>query len=657
MTDTPTPPPPLLRRPGVRAGLFAILATAALATPVLLGVGLNSGSFGRAPQGSGHLYSVVLADSPDAIASDAVAQMQAIAQASASSMQQAGAQAVAEYEATGSEAAKAIADTQSQGDQQVGTVSKTPSTLQQPPEGTDVADVQPSADASNVPAYATPSPRYDSNSGTFDAGAASFTVTPYGGSDAQIKARVGLNIPQTGIAGIDSTGSSIVDLYIMVKGGGQDTGDSAAGTADDTTGGIGTDNTVTIFDGSFGTVTTTGENTTYQAAPDFDGAEAARVHAVGLLGKADATLTSLLSGVKASIAVEANLTAAVQAEIDATLEAEAAAEAALDAEADARVNATFAASAQAEAQAHAAAQRHVELVEEAHLAASQKVHAEAQQQVELVTGAAAQAQEQLRQQAAAAIQAGTQAAAQIHAAAEAAAQAIARSPGVNNTDAGARASAIMSAAAAAEAAAQAKANATASALLTQAAAVGAQVDVKVKALLTMEANAEAALDAKAKVAASLTLRAEAYTVAKIRVNAQAQAQAHLHAAAAAKAKMEVAAKAHIRAVIKAALGVNAAAKVSFDGSKTLGNQVDEHTYVETSRDIEYMANVTRDARESHNPYYQKDIDTYEKAARDLDVEKTNVLSIMADIEPAISEGLTLVAGAQHDLELLGQQYL
>ncbi|MCA1812043.1 MAG: hypothetical protein LC623_08550 [Halobacteriales archaeon] len=647
MTDHPTPPPPRASRPRVRTGTLATLAVlcaAGLAAPAFLGLSSTGGGHASAAAPRSGRLLVPFADSPETIASEAVAQMQAIAQGSANEMQQAGAAAVAEYEAAGSSATQALAASQTEGVQKVASVNNPPSALQQPPPGDDLANVTPSPQASSVPGYSVQA--NDDHSGGFAVGPASFSVTPYQGSDSQVKARLALNLPVTGNQGIDAAALALVNVYVTLKGD--------AWSASNTTGD--NDITATWDDSTFGTVTATGEGATWQAAPDEKGAGDAAAHAAGLLTKANATLSTVLSGVRANVALEANLTAMVEAEITATLEAQEQAEAAVDAEAQARVDATFAASAQAEAQAHAAAGHHLEVVQQAQLAASQKLHAEATQQVELVTAAAAQAQESLRQQAAAALEAGSQAATQIHAAAEAAVQAIAHAPGVNNTDAGARAQAILAAAAAAEAAAQAKANGTAKALLAQAASVGAQVDVKVKAILTLEANAAAALDAKAKVAAQATLRAEAYTVAKIRVNAQAQAQAHLRAAAAAKFKLESAAKAHIRVVVKAALGVSAATKVSFDGSKPLGEAVYQHTDTHTTNDISYVREVATDYKESHRLDNRTSFERWNNVANQLDLQKDAVLDTYLLIEEQVQKNVDLFLGTQHDLQALGQQY-
>ncbi|MEK6974828.1 MAG: hypothetical protein AABY18_00635 [Candidatus Thermoplasmatota archaeon] len=628
-----TRPPlrPLLASPRTRYGMafVALVAAAAIAGPSIL----QSYGNGSAGTQSDPLLTSSFQASADAITQAAVADMQAIALASAEAMAEAGAASEAEYAAVADEASRSIVQASAVAEEEVAHASAARAGLLTAPAGYEEGD--------NVTASETEVGEYDTP--TFEAEPShrvDHDTKPYEGTDSEVKARVALNVPVTGVGPLDAAGMALVELYVIGK--------QQAHSNEDTN---------ILWESDAGTIESDGENATYSALPDDDGAAAAAEHAANLLGSANATFGSLLSGVHANVEVQAGLLAAVEAEINATLAAEAEAEAAIDATVQQSADATLAASAQAEVEAHAAAERKLELVETARLEARRQVSLQAQQQVEVVSDAAIRSQQQLEQQAQAATAAGAQAAAQIRAAAQAAANAVATLPGINQTEAGARAQAILTASAQAEAQAWAKANTTAKALLKQSSMVAGQADLRIKAMLSAQAKAEAAIDAKAELAVRATLRAEAYTVAKVRADAAAKLQTNLRAAGAAKFKAHAAAESHIRVVIKAGFGLTAAAKVSFDGSRQMGDQVGTHADVQATRDIDYVREVQRDWEGSRSVEAAKQAEHWEAVGDDLDLQKTVVLGTAYEIDQEVERGLDLVLLTRGGLTALGQEYL
>lgn len=632
MTGSPARPPSASRRARIGLAAVSILAVAALVAPALY--------FAAAPSHAVDVQSDPMLEgsvrsSADAITEAAVAEMQAIADATGHAMAEAGSAGQAEYAAIAEEASRSAAQANGDAEQQVEQASAAHAGLMSAPAGYEEgSDITPSPSSGDVDAYPAPEFTAEPTYGV------EHEAKPYEGSDAEVKARVALNVPVTGVGPLDAAALAVVELYVTGK---QQTRSN--------------DNTSFVWDSDAGTVASDGENTTYRAAPDDAGAASAADHAARLLASANATVGSLLSGVQANIEVQAGLVAAVEAEINATLLAVATSEASIDATLEQSLNASLAASAEAEAEAHAAAERKLELVQSARLEARRQVQQQAEQQVDVVADAATRLEQQLRQQAQAASAAGAETAAQIHAAAQAAAAAVAALPGINQTDADARAQAILAAAAQAEAQAWAKGNATASALLKQSALVAGQADLRIKAIVAAQAQAEAAIDAKAEVAARATLRAEAYTVAKVRADAEARMQANMRAAAAAKFKVHAAAEGHIRVVIKAALGVTAAAKVSFDGSRQMGDQVGTHADVQATRDIDYVRDVQRDWEGSPALEAQQKADHWKAVGDDLDVQKTAVLATAYEIDQEVERGLDILLVTRGDLIALGQQYV
>jgi hypothetical protein len=616
---------------GTWLGIAAILAAVALALPVFLGSSLSSvGRAGTANDGR----SVGARQSPEEIVASAIEEMDAIASASGDAMAEAGAMAAAEYDMTTQAAAQATAQAAATAEMAVEAAGEVGGALEAPPSTYTGGNVTPPPGSGQVPTYPTP---------TFEGEvrrSGEPTVTPYQGTDSEVKARAALNIPVTGIGPIDAAGAAVVHLYIDLKNNVQATGNDTIGWDDST----------------FGTVWYKDSELSYSAAPDDQGAQAAADHARKVMAAAEATFESLLSGVNVTVEAQAELLAEVEAEIDATMEAQEKAEAAIETELEARIKATLEAEAQASAEARAQAERRIEVIQSARAQAKQAVHQKAEQQVEVVTSAAVAAAESLRQQAGAAASAGNEAAARIEAEAQRAVAALVAASGPG-ASAGAQAQAIMKAAAEASAKARTKANATAQALLEQSASVMAQADVKVKLILSAEAKASAAIDAAAEVAVKATLRAEAYTQARIKAAAKAAVEAHVKAAAKAKAKSEAAAKAHIRAVIRAAVGINAAAAVSVNGARGMGDLVEAKHDAAVTRDIEYVRQVESDYRAK-----PPELDTQQRAehwktvAEDLELEKSLVTDVKEDLDFEVDRSLQLIGQTGHELWLLGQRY-
>ncbi len=581
------------------------------------------------------------------IVDDAILEMEAIANQSASAWAglAAEASALAEAEANGTAqaASEAVARASAEAAGAVASAGDVNQTLGAAPEDYVGGDVE--ADTPAVEDYETP--EYTAETDYDVGGAGSFNGTP-----SSVGIRGGLNLPVTGVEGLDAAFGVLAEAYVEVRGT-----VVASVEENETSGFLWNDDDLGTAGVSPSNAFNEGEAVSYSAAPDEEGAAEAWAHANATLEAAGSALATTMSGVNVTIEVQSTLAAEVQAEIEQSLEAAAEAEANITAEADARVEATFAASAEAEAELHAQAEQQIEVIRSVQLQASKQVQAEAQKEAALILDQGAAASQQLEAQAGAVLEQAAQASAAIRANLEAALELLAAAEETSGTSTSAQAQALARAATAAEARVWAQANAQADALVSQASAATARAQLQANAVIQASANAQAAVDAKAEVAVRAVLRAEAYAVAKVHAEAQATAKAHIAAAASALFKVRAEADAHIRLVLSAAVQANAAAKITLDGGREVGDNVGYDTDVEVQRDIDFIREVEADYARQQQLDTEHREEHWHDVANELTADKDLTLITAYELITDVDYGYWIVAQTAKDLELLEHQYL
>ncbi len=593
---------------------------------------------------SDHASSDGLYSDPDTEIARAIAEMNAIAEAAAQGMAQAGAAAEADFNASAQLAADAVAQAGAEGEAAIDSAANSTGVLESPP-----GDYDGNVSGGSAPGSDISAPEPDSSADVDYQVPGS--VEEWEENNSSVRARLALGVPLTGNGAIDTKLFALVDAYVSIKGNISLLGSQTSNA----TGGGG----VVWNDDDFGTFTGSGEGVTHEAAPDYRRADEAYAHGEALLSKGYAGASSLWSGVNVTVEGQIALEQAVRAELKAVAEAEAAAEASIQAQLEARQRATFNASAQAQLEAHAEAERKISLAQEAHVAAKKQVNAQAEAQVEAVYNKSAEAAEKLDAQAALALEQAEAVSAQIWASANATLKVLAEIEARTGTDTSAQASAVMAAAAQAEAAARARAEATAQVLVSQAAMVRAAADVRAAAVLKAAADFSASIDAKLSFAMQMTLRAEAYTVAKIQARAQVTVEAHQQAALAATFRVQAAAKGQAHIIIEAALKANAAAKINLDGSRDVTQMMRTDVHGDVDHDEAIVREVASDyARQSDvNPQYQQKASEYNAKADQLETENTVFTGMTYLIENDIQKGHAVTLLTEKNLHALGQQYL
>jgi len=548
----------------------------------------------------------------------------------------ASAQAAGELESTAGFAADALAKETASAGSAVEGAAGAGAALPPAPEDYMGGSVTPSPGATSVPSYKSPSYGFEVSGPSGDG-------ETWDGSESEFGARVGINQEPTGDGTVDGGFSILAEIWLEMK---QDV--NATGSSN---------GVVQWADDDFGTWTAEGENLTYTASPDEEGAAAAEAHARQMLEASQAVLTNTLAGMQAKVEVESELYATVYAEINATLAAEKEAEAAINAEAEARVDATFAAAAEKEAEINAKAEYQFEQIHSAQFEAKKRVRAEAEQHVEAIYNTSAEASERLEAQAEQTQEAAAEAIARIEANMRAALEAAYKHENLTGTDMSARIQAVAEAAMAAEASVRARAEEHATLLLEQAAAMRAAAEVKAEAVLQAAIDAEAQIDAKAELAVRATLRAQAYALAKVRAEAEAQADAHLKAAQRAVARARVAAEAHIRAVVQAAMSLSVRMYAEFDGSKPFSEMVHTETDQEVGKDISYIKEVQSDYERQAALDRDGRAEHWENVTYDLENDLDVVSDVAADIDATYEEYHELFLTTYKDLDLLGEKFL
>lgn len=570
---------------------------------------------------------------------DAIAEIQAIADASVTAVAEAGAAVEAEYNASLDAAHHAAAQAAAEAEGAVSAAGEVTGNLTAAPEDFDEnvgVTVQPATVDESEFENGSYEYRYE------------FTAPGEGGdyesSNSSFSGRAVLNLPGTGIAQVDTTLSAAVEAYVSYK--------------TQLLENITADNEVGLLLGDDYHRANNTEGYSYYEAPDEEGALEALAHANATLDNAFQAAGAARASVNASWEIELMLVAETEAQIEAAAEIALQAKADVEAEAEAKAQARFQAAADAEAEIHAEAEKKIEEAYGVRQQAKAGVAAETEGQVQAMYAAAADAEERLTAKASEALAAGDEAEAAIWAAADAQVQALIRAGDEAGVDTSAEAEAIASAAAEAVARARYSAQYTHDLFVRQAANARLNADARAEAMWDAAASAEARIDAQAEVAVKVILRAEAYAVARVHAEAQAQAEAYFATAHRLGAQIDQRYQAEVRALIRAAFSVHLASKGNLDTSRDLAELVRHDADVEVGKDVQYMRDVASDyERRDALPEYEGRADHWYDLASAVDTDGTGVQQyIDLVLLPEIEERSQTFVVVEEELHALQQKW-